>query len=793
MKKITTIIASIVLTIYAILPFRVNAQMPQKMSYQAVIRNTSNELVTETVIGMRITILQGTTDGTAVYTETQTPTTNANGLVTIEIGGEASFESIDWADGPYFLKIETDPAGSSNYTITGVSQLLSVPFALHAKTAEVFTGTIDEADPIFGSSPAAGIENEDIENWNTAYGWGDHSVEGYLTSETDPEFTAWDRSTGILITESQITDLQNYLLTESDPNFNASAASGIVSDDITNWNEAYGWGDHSTQGYLTTVSAESDPVYSSSPASVIDNEDIENWNTAYGWGDHSGEGYLTQEVDPVFTAWDKSTGIQITESQIGDLQNYLLTESDPDFNASAASGIAYGDISNWNSAYGWGDHSAEGYLTSETDPEFTAWDRSTGILITESQITDLQEYLLTESDPFYVSTFSIEEPMDGDLLRYNAITEKWEKFTPNFAISEHIHDNATTDVNGFMSAGDKNKLDGIANGANVNVNADWNATTGDAQILNKPNLGVYATKDMANENITNLADPINMQDAATKAYVNRLETKVNALINWFLEKETYPLMNTIPANGIAKTAAKSGGNIIEANGNTILQRGVVWSTSENPTIDDYEGITNNGSGIGEFESSITGLTLNTKYYVRAYVTSEFETFYGNQENFTTSLSVGDEYLGGVVAYIFQPGDTGYDPDVRHGIIATKATLSYGVTWGCTGTLIGGTSDAIGSAKSNTEAIVDNCSDVSFAAKLCNDLVQNGYDDWYLPSKNEIHILQANRDLIGGYACMAYWSSTEYNQDRAWSRTFCSSSQNYVTKGSSYAVRPIRYF
>jgi hypothetical protein len=471
----------------------------------------------------------------------------------------------------------------------------------------------------------------------------------------------------------------------------------------------------------------------------------------------------------------------------------LLTESDPDFNASAASGIANTDITNWNDAYSWGNHSEEGYLTSEADPVFSAWDKSTDIQITESQITDLQDYLLTESDPYYVSTFSIEEPMDGDLLRYNAITEKWEKFTPDFAISDHIHDNATTEINGYMSAGDKIKLDGIANGANVNVNADWNATSGDAQILNKPNLGIYATKDMANENITNLADPINMQDAATKAYVNRLEMKVNALINWFLENESYPLMNTIPANGITKTTAKSGGNIIEANGHTILQRGVVWSTSENPTIDDYEGITNNGSGIGEFESSITGLTLNTKYYVRAYATSEFETFYGNQESFTTSLSVGDEYLGGVVAYIFQPGDSGYDPDVRHGIIATKYTLSYGVTWGCTGTLIGGTSDAIGTAKANTEAIVENCSDISFAAKLCDDLVQNGYDDWYLPSKNEIHILQGNRDLIGGYACVAYWSSTEYNQDRAWSRTFCSSSQNYVTKGSSYAVRPIRYF
>jgi uncharacterized protein (TIGR02145 family) len=101
------------------------------MSYQAVIRNASEQLVT-TQVGMQISLIQGNVDGTVVYSETQTPTPNINGLVTIEIGGEAGFDAINWADGPYFIKIETDPAGGTNYTITGTSQLLSVPYALFA-------------------------------------------------------------------------------------------------------------------------------------------------------------------------------------------------------------------------------------------------------------------------------------------------------------------------------------------------------------------------------------------------------------------------------------------------------------------------------------------------------------------------------------------------------------------------------------------------------------------------------------------------------------------------------------
>jgi hypothetical protein len=115
------------------------AQAPDKMSYQALVRNNNNVVVSNHAVGMRISILQGTATGTAVYTETQTPTTNANGLIAIEIGTgtiiSGSFSNIDWANGPYFVKTETDPNGGSNYTLTGTSQLLSVPYALHAKTA----------------------------------------------------------------------------------------------------------------------------------------------------------------------------------------------------------------------------------------------------------------------------------------------------------------------------------------------------------------------------------------------------------------------------------------------------------------------------------------------------------------------------------------------------------------------------------------------------------------------------------------------------------------------------------
>ncbi len=161
MRKLFTILVAVLLTA------TVWAQSPEKMSYQAVIRDASDNLITDTQIGMQISILQGSASGTAVYVETQVPTTNANGLVSLEIGAgtveSGDFATIDWANGPYFIKTETAvEAPLTTYTITGTSQLLSVPYALHAKTAESVTGGITETDP----SVPIGTQIGEMQYWN---------------------------------------------------------------------------------------------------------------------------------------------------------------------------------------------------------------------------------------------------------------------------------------------------------------------------------------------------------------------------------------------------------------------------------------------------------------------------------------------------------------------------------------------------------------------------------------------------------------------------------------------------
>lgn len=115
------------------------AQVPEKMSYQAIIRNAGGQVLPNQSIAIKASILQGSPAGAAVYSERLAGNTNTNGLITLEIGSgtvlTGTFNTINWSTGSYYLKTETDLAGGTNYTITGTSQLLSVPYAMFAKSA----------------------------------------------------------------------------------------------------------------------------------------------------------------------------------------------------------------------------------------------------------------------------------------------------------------------------------------------------------------------------------------------------------------------------------------------------------------------------------------------------------------------------------------------------------------------------------------------------------------------------------------------------------------------------------
>ena len=272
--------------------------------------------------------------------------------------------------------------------------------------------------------------------------------------------------------------------------------------------------------------------------------------------------------------------------------------------------------------------------------------------------------------------------------------------------------------------------------------------------------------------------------------------------NTFTTTPATPPTTTIISNINAVTAV-SGGTAVADSGVTISACGVCWNTGGSPTIAAPDSKTVDGSGAGTFTSSMTGLTYATTYHVRAYATNQGGTVYGNEQTLKTVGYLASDGVG-IVFY-----DQGSIIGGWRYLEAAPEDQSPGIVWWGTwtpGTSQGvydgiSTSATVGTGKSNTAAIGTKPSPGSYAATYCTTYAGGGNSDWFLPSKDELHLMYVNLKTPSISAfndTTAYWSSTTYTSLSAYGNVYAeyfqsTSYQSVFRTNSVYCVRAARRY
>ena len=225
-----------------------------------------------------------------------------------------------------------------------------------------------------------------------------------------------------------------------------------------------------------------------------------------------------------------------------------------------------------------------------------------------------------------------------------------------------------------------------------------------------------------------------------------------------------------------------------SGGGEILERGICWASFSNPTISDNK--TSDGKGLGSYNSKMTNLLPNTMYYCRSYVTNSDGVVYGKEISFRTmpgKLYIGMQYKGGIIFYLEPFNGAG-------GLLVSNDDISSGTIWACASNVSGAINKSVGSGQTNSDAIIKQCGLVG-AAGLCANYKFGKYDDWFLPSVDELALIYKNLKETDKekFSTGFYWSSSQLSEAKAYRYGFMGGNLGDADKSLSHFVRAVRRF
>ena len=717
--------------------------VPNKFTYQSVIRDSSGQLMTNHAMGVRLSLQRGP-HMTYLYTETHQLSTNSNGLLTTTIGsGQStlgSMDTIDWSVGMVYVKTEIDMNGGSNYSLVNTRELLSVPYALYSLNSGSSTpGPVGPQGPAGGPMPSGGSHGQVLVNCNGILAWGGCTP---------------------LVTTSPITYLSGGIAT----------SGGVVTSD---------------GGSVVTARG---VVYGTSSSPTLSNSFTTNG---------TGSGSFTSVLSGLATLTTYYVRAYATNSVgtgYGNEVSFTITAI-PSFTCGASSvadldGNTYNTVQIGTQCWTQSNMKVSKYRNGDNIP--------TGLSNSAWQNTTSGAYAIYDNDP-------VNDGLYGKLYNHYAVTDSrglcptgWHVPSDGEWTTLVNHLGGISVAGGTLKSTAMQPTPGGWNPPNVGAtnSSGFTALPGGTRYPNGDfdyftRFGYWWSSSVSSGSAAwnrSLSDGSSNFNSIDRNRPEGLSVRCLKDSSSGGGSASLPTVTTTSAIGITSTGATTGGNVTADGGASVTARGVAYGMAQNPTISGT--ITNNGTGTGVFTSALTGLTASTLYYARAYATNSVGTAYGNEVSFTTNpVTIGSNHAGGIVFYVDGTG--------QHGLVCAPNDQGF-YEWGCHGTNINGTLTLLGTGQANTNQILSGCSARPIAASICDNLVLNGYSDWYLPSINEAQLMYSNLFLqnIGGFTNgVRYWSSSQVNTNHAWGLNFANGNMdNFVNKfDNGVQVRAVRAF